>query len=176
MWKSFSKLLKSWAKTLQTHLRGKFKEHLIIMNHRLCSNSSANMLSKVCMKLKLPESKCVCAGAAVRVCIQDWSTGYLWNKTRKRRFQTPNWNSPRLGEAYKEDINLDPENRHNLSDAVTKKTIEMFESWISDARAVISVCAAVMRRRKCPIKSTLRRVANRGIRRYRLISVKNLTV
>ena len=35
--------------------------------------------------------------------------------------------STRLGEAYKEDINLDPESRHNLSDAVTK-TIKMFES------------------------------------------------
>ena len=32
-----------------------------------------------------------------------------------------------MGEAYKEDINLDPESRHNLSDAVTK-TIKMFES------------------------------------------------
>jgi len=32
-----------------------------------------------------------------------------------------------LGEAYQEDINLDPESRHNLSDAVTK-TMKMFES------------------------------------------------
>ena len=35
--------------------------------------------------------------------------------------------SASLGEAYQEDINLDPESRHNLSDAVTK-TIEMFQS------------------------------------------------
>jgi len=35
--------------------------------------------------------------------------------------------SARLGEAYKDHINLDPESRHNLSNAVTK-TIKMFES------------------------------------------------
>jgi len=32
-----------------------------------------------------------------------------------------------LGDAYQEDINLDPESRYNLSDAATK-TMKMFES------------------------------------------------